>query len=69
MESPGVFLCFFLKFSIVNIKNSDIYYWPSSTAFLMNSCFSSSSVNAKHKFWGMSHLLYISVNFATFSNE
>ena len=47
MISPGVSLHFLKKYNIVNIKNSHVFYWPTSTVLLINSCFSSSSINAK----------------------
>ena len=53
MTSPGVFLSlsFFLKYNIVNIKILIyIFYWLTSTVFLINSGFSSSSMNTKQKF-------------------
>ena len=47
MIPPGVSHHFFKKCNIVNIKNSHVFYWPTSTVLLINSCFSSSSINAK----------------------
>ena len=55
MMSPGVYL-FIVKCNIVNIK---IFFFidPLQQFFVINICFSSLSVNAKNKFWGVSHLL------------
>ena len=43
------------------------FYWPTSTVFLINSCFSSSSISAKQKLWGVSHLLHMCVILFYFS--
>ena len=34
-----------------------VMWWPTSTVFLKIICFSSSSINAKKKLWGVPHLL------------
>ena len=65
--SPGVFLYFSKKkIQYCEYFNSYIFHWPTSTAFLINSCFSSSSTNAKQEFWGVSHLLHMCVIFCHF---
>ena len=58
MISSGVFLYFFLIIFLifVNIKILTFFIGPLQQFFLTNSCFSSSSINAKQKFWGVSHL-------------
>ena len=61
---PGVFLYFyfFKKCIIVNVKIILFFKWLTSTVFfLINSCFSSSSVNARNKFWVVPHLLHMCV--------
>ena len=58
--SPGVFF----KYNIVNIKILTFFYWPTSTVFLINSCFSSSSINAKQKLWDVPHLLHMCAIFS-----
>ena len=40
--------------SNIYICHTIFFYWPTSTVFLINSCFSSSSIN-KQKFWGGHH--------------
>ena len=55
VKSTGAFLYFFKKSNIVNIRII-VFYWPTSTVFLVNIYFSSSSINAKKKFWGVPHL-------------
>ena len=37
------------------------FYWPTSAVFWIIICFSSSSINAKKKFWGVPHLLHMCV--------
>ena len=61
MISPGVFLHLFLSlfFIFVNIKIPTFFVGQLQQFFLINSCFSSSSINAKQKFWGVPHLLYM----------
>ena len=59
MISSDDFLYFFKKNNFVNIKI--ILNWPSSAVFLINSCFKSSSINAKNKFWDVPHFLHMSV--------
>ena len=61
MISTVIFLYFFFKCNIVNIKI--IFYWPTSTIFLIIICFSNSSINAKKKFWGVPHLLHMCMIF------
>ena len=55
-----IYSCFSLYFlkkcNIVNIKII-------STVFLITICLSSSSINAKKKFWGVRHLLHMYVTF------
>ena len=63
MISTGVFLYFFLKMQHCKYWNYFVFYWPTSTVFLIIICFSSSSVNAKKKFWGVIHLLHVCVIF------
>ena len=46
MISPAAFLFFLKKCNIINIKII-VFYWPTSTVYLINLCFSNSSVNAK----------------------
>ena len=60
MIFPGVFL-FFLKkkYNIVNIKILKFFIGPLQLFTLMNSYFSSSSINPKQKFWGVLHLLHV----------
>ena len=53
MISSGVFLYFFGKCSIVNIKKFLHFLLAHFNSFLINSCFSSSSINTKQKFWGV----------------
>ena len=40
-----------------------VFYWPMSTVFYTNICFSRSSVNAKKKFWVVPHTLHICLIF------
>ena len=47
-----------------NYKNS---YQPTSTVYLINTCFPSSSINAKKKYRGVPHLLHI-VIFLTYGD-
>ena len=56
------FIFFFFKCNTVNIK---IFFFLLAhfNSFLIIVCFSSSSVNAKNKFWGVPHLLHICVIF------
>ena len=61
MISPGVLLFIYVKYNIVNTKIFTFFIGPLQLFFLMNSCFSSSSINAKQKFWGVSHLLHMCV--------
>ena len=56
MISPGVVLYFFKKCSIVNIKIILFLSALLNSFFLINIWFSSSSVNAKKKFWVVPHL-------------
>ena len=51
-----LFIFFFRKCNIVNIIFFFVFYWPTSTVFWINICFSSSSVNTKKKFWGVPYL-------------
>ena len=61
--SPVFFFSFFFfKCNIFNIKII-VFYWLTATVFVLNNCFSSSSVNARNKFWGVPHLLHICVIF------
>ena len=53
MISLGVFLYFFLKYNIVNILKFLHFLLAHFNIFLINSCFLSSSINAKQKFWGL----------------
>ena len=47
-------------FNILKIKILFyIFYWPTSTFILISSCFSSSSINTKQKFWGVPQLLCV----------
>ena len=55
----GVFLYFLEKIQHFKYLNSYNFYWSTLTVFWKNNCFSSSSVNAKQKFWGVLHLLYM----------
>ena len=48
-----IFRCFYFYFFKHNILNIKIFYWPTSTVFLVNSCFSSLSINASQKCWGV----------------
>ena len=57
--SSGGFRYLFLKIHHSKYWNSYIFYWLTSTFFLTDSCFSSSSKNVKQKFWGVPHLLYL----------
>ena len=54
---------FFKKCSIVNIKIILFFIVPLQQFFLIIICFSSSSINAKKKFWGMpfSHIYAVFV--------
>ena len=52
----------FFKCNIVSV-NYFVFYWPTSTVFLIIICFSSSSINAKKKFWGVPHFLHMCVIF------
>ena len=63
MVSPGDFLYFPSFFFFCKYWNTYIFYWPTSTVFLISSCFSSSPINAKQKFWGVPHLLQMCVIF------
>ena len=45
--------------------NHFVFYWITSTVFLIIICFSSLSINAKKKFWGVPHLLHMCVIFAS----
>ena len=49
------FIFIFFKYNIVNIKTHTFFIGPLQQFFSINSCFSSSSINAKHKFWGALH--------------
>ena len=53
------FFYFFKKMQHFKYWNYFVFYWPTSSVFLITICFSSSSTNAKKKFWGVPHLLYI----------
>ena len=60
---------FFFIFSTIFLyfykyQNTYIFYWPTLTVFLINSCFSRSLINAKQKFWWMPHLLHMRVIFS-----
>ena len=64
------FLFFFLKYNITNIRILDVFIGPLQQFFLINSCFSNSSINAKQKKqktkkknWGVPHLLHVCVFF------
>ena len=62
------FFIFFIIFFIIFLyfckyQNTYFFYWPTSTAFLIKSCFSCSSTNAKQKFCGVPHLLHMFVLF------
>ena len=59
MISPSVFLYFFLKCNIVNVKIILFFVGPLQQFFLINICLSSLSENGKKKFWGVPHLLHI----------
>ena len=50
MIYAGVFLYFLKKYNIVNVKIIYIFYLPTLTVFLINSCFSNSSINAEQQF-------------------
>ena len=59
-----IFFITFLIFVNIFVKifvNTYIFYCPTLTAFLIKSCFSSSSINAKQKFWSVPHLLHMCV--------
>ena len=62
MMSPGVFLYFFKKYNILNIEIVT-FLWAHLNSFLINSCFSSSSINANQKFLVVSHRLHMYVIF------
>ena len=62
-DYAGVFLYFLKKYNIVNVKIIYIFYLPTLTVFLINSCFSNSSINAEQQFWGVPHLLHMCVIF------
>ena len=63
MIYAGVFLYFLKKYDIVNVKIIYIFYLPTLTVFLINSCFSNSSINAEQQFWGVPHLFHMCVIF------
>ena len=65
MISPGVFLYFFKKCSIVNVKIILFLLAHLNCFFLIIIWFSSSSVNAKKKFWVVPHLLHMCVIFCS----
>ena len=50
---------FFKKMQYCKYYNYFVFYWPTSAVFLIIICFSSSSINAKKKFWGVPYLLHI----------
>ena len=45
--------------------NHFVFYWITSTVFLIIICFSSLSINAKKKFWGVPHLLHYVCDFCS----
>ena len=63
MIFPGVFLCVSEKIQHCKYLNYYVFYWVTSTFFLIDTCFSSSSINAKKKFWDMPYLLHMCVVF------
>ena len=63
MISPSVFLYFFLKCNIVNVKIILFFVGPLQQFFLINICHSSLSENGKKKFWGVPHFLHMCVIF------
>ena len=68
LTSPGVFLILLKECNIANIKIILFFIGPLQQFFVINICFSSSSVNAKKKFWDVPQLLHICAIFIAKKN-
>ena len=58
MIFTGIFLFLKKKMQHCKYQNYFVFYWPSLTAFLIIICVSSSSINAKKKFWSVPILFH-----------